>query len=55
LSVQAPDTTLPLEERKVGGLGIFLARHVTDNILYQSVPGGNRLTIVKHITLQQRS
>src|SRR5512137_62890 len=29
-----PDVTLPLEERRLGGLGIFLIRQVMDEVVY---------------------
>lgn len=45
-----PDVNLPLEKRKPGGLGIYLMRQLTDQILYQRTPQGeNQLTFIKHI------
>lgn len=29
-----PDTSAPLEERRIGGLGLFLARELTENLDY---------------------
>jgi serine/threonine-protein kinase RsbW len=50
----APDVTLPLDERPVGGLGIYLARQMTDHISYRRTPrGGNELTLVKKAVLFQ--
>jgi len=40
-----PDTTAPLEEREIGGLGIFLARKMTDQVSYSRVGDANELTI----------
>jgi serine/threonine-protein kinase RsbW len=46
--VPAPDIQLPLEERGPGGLGVFLARELTDRMLYRRLPkGGNELKLVK--------
>ncbi|HWQ14009.1 MAG TPA: ATP-binding protein [Roseiflexaceae bacterium] len=46
--VPAPDTTLPLELRPSGGLGIHLARHFTDSIAHRALPGGgNEIILVK--------
>jgi anti-sigma regulatory factor (Ser/Thr protein kinase) len=46
--VLAPDITLPLEKRPLGGLGIHLARHFTDAMSHRVMPqGGNELTLVK--------
>ena len=42
-----PDLTLPLEERKPGGLGLHLVRNVMDGLEYQRAGGKNRLSMVK--------
>jgi serine/threonine-protein kinase RsbW len=48
-SIREPDLNTPLEERQIGGLGIFLSRKLTDEMRYQALPeGGNELTLVKH-------
>lgn len=44
------DTTKPLEERGIGGLGIFLVRQLMDELTYERKNGENRLTLVKHLT-----
>lgn len=50
LSQPAPDLTLPLEDRPIGGLGIALISQLTDSQSYNySVEQGNRLTVVKHL------
>ena len=42
------DTTLPAEERPIGGLGIHLVRQLMDSVSYQrSGDGRNILTITK--------
>jgi len=46
-----PDVTLPLHERPVGGMGVYLARRSVDNIAYEPLAGGgNHLTLTKKIT-----
>jgi serine/threonine-protein kinase RsbW len=46
--VLPPDLTLPLEQRPVGGLGIFLARQAVDHVMHRAtMNGGNELTLVK--------
>ena len=45
----APDTTLPLEKRAIGGLGIHLVRNLVDDVSYQRRIGRNVLTLVQHI------
>jgi len=47
-TVPAPDLTVPLEQRAVGGLGIHLIRQVMDEMAHRVTPqGGNELTLVK--------
>ena len=41
------DTTLPVEERRIGGLGIFLVRKMMDNVKYEYKDGQNILTLKK--------
>ena len=43
----APDTTLPLDKRPLGGMGVFLARELTDAVTYRRTSDGNELTLVK--------
>ncbi len=42
-----PDVTLSAEERKIGGLGIFIVRKSMDKIDYEYKDGKNVLTIEK--------
>lgn len=43
-----PDTTLPLDQRALGGMGIFLARRASDEIRHLARPGGgNEVSLVK--------
>jgi anti-sigma regulatory factor (Ser/Thr protein kinase) len=44
-----PDTTLSAEERQIGGLGILMAKKLTDGITYSHSEGKNILTIKKRI------
>lgn len=43
------DTTLPLEERSIGGLGIHLIRQIMDEVKYQRRENQNILTLSKTI------
>ncbi len=43
------DTTLPVEERPIGGLGIHLIRRLMDSINYERREGRNILTLRKRI------
>ncbi len=45
-----PDINLALEERQIGGLGIFLTKNFVDDISYRYVDGQNILQIKKSVT-----
>jgi len=45
------DTTLSAEERRIGGLGIFLVRQLMDSINYERIDGHNVLTIKKNFNV----
>ncbi len=46
--VPPPDLTLPLEKRRFGGLGIYLARQFVDSMTYRiTSEGSNELTLRK--------
>ena len=44
-----PDVTLTIEEREIGGLGIFLVRKTMDEVSYQYRDGSNILCLKKKI------
>ncbi|MBO7186356.1 MAG: ATP-binding protein [Alistipes sp.] len=43
------DVTLSLEQRPIGGLGIFLIRRIMQRVEYHRIDGNNILTMVKSI------
>jgi serine/threonine-protein kinase RsbW len=45
-----PDISIPLEDRKIGGLGIFLTKKLMDHVEYEYIDGKNVLTIRKNIS-----
>ncbi|MGA2161837.1 MAG: ATP-binding protein [Methanoregula sp.] len=47
LQVPEPDTSTDLDDREIGGLGIFLTRQVTDAVMYRYEQGQNILTLTK--------
>ncbi len=49
LGIVAPDTSLSLEEREIGGLGIHLVRNMVDDISYQRRIDKNVLSMVMHV------
>lgn len=44
-----PDITLPAEERKIGGLGIFMMKKTMDEVFYANKNGENILTMIKKL------
>lgn len=51
----APDTTLSVEARGVGGLGIHLIQKLMDRVAYERVGGMNRLSFSKSYDLVSNS
>lgn len=49
LEKEDPDVTLSADERKIGGLGIFLCKKMMDSIEYRYENGNNVLTMTKKI------
>ena len=49
LAKEDPDVTLPAEQRKIGGLGIFLVKKTMDEVTYRREDGKNILCIRKKI------
>lgn len=49
LAAPAPDLSLAIADRPIGGLGIHLLRQLSDDVQYERRDGRNRLTLVKRI------
>ena len=49
LAKDEPDVTLPMEERNIGGPGIFLVKKNVEDIQYERKDGKNILTIYKDL------
>ena len=49
LSMPEPNVCACLEERKIGGLGVFLLRKIMDEVRYKREDGRNILTVIKKI------
>jgi anti-sigma regulatory factor (Ser/Thr protein kinase) len=47
MAKEDPDINLPLEERQIGGLGIFLVKKLMDQVKYHRENGKNILTLIK--------
>lgn len=49
LERQPPDLDSNLEDRMVGGLGVYLIRQMMDNVSYQRQDGCNKLCMMKTV------
>jgi len=50
LTLATPDTGAALEDRAIGGLGVFLVRQMMDTVSYTYEAGHNRLRMTKHLS-----
>lgn len=48
-AIEKTDTSLPVEDRQMGGLGILLVRGLMDSINYERIKKQNILTLIKRI------
>lgn len=49
-TINPPDFSIPLEDRPMGGMGIYLMDQLMDRIIHKALPGGgNELVLVKKI------
>jgi sigma-B regulation protein RsbU (phosphoserine phosphatase) len=54
LGVETPDTELPLEERRIGGLGIHLVRNMMDKVSYRRRIDKNVITVVEYLEADRK-
>jgi len=47
LAKEDPDITLKVEDRKIGGLGIYMVKKTMDSVTYKYEDGMNQLTVTK--------
>lgn len=52
LGQAAPDTTLSVDDRPVGGLGIHLVRELMDEVSYERRDGHNVVVLVKQLVVE---
>lgn len=44
-----PDVSIPLKQRKIGGLGIYVTKKIMDEMSYEHVDGANHTILIKDI------
>jgi serine/threonine-protein kinase RsbW len=49
LSLPPPDVTASLDERRIGGLGVYLVQQMMDAVRYHRVGARNRLSMTKQL------
>ena len=49
LAKEDPDVTLPADERRIGGLGIFITKKTMDDVVYEYKDGQNILKLKKNL------
>lgn len=54
LETKDPDITLSAEERKLGGLGIFMVKKTMDSVVYEYLSGFNKLSLRKNFEMGER-
>jgi serine/threonine-protein kinase RsbW len=48
-NVPVPDIDMPIEERELGGFGLFFIHQSVDEVEYQANEDGNMLTLTKYL------
>ena len=54
LGVETPNMALPIEERKIGGLGIHLVRNMMDKVSYRRRIDKNVITVVEYLEVDSK-
>ena len=49
LEKEEPDLTASVKERKIGGLGIYIAKNIVDDITYQRINNEKIIKIIKNL------
>ena len=47
--VPEPDLDLPLEQRPLGGMGVFIMHRAVDDLRYHPLPSGNELVMTRYL------
>ena len=54
LEAEEPDITAGIEDRKIGGLGLFMVKKMAESVQYESVAGKNRITVIVSKTAKKK-
>ena len=54
LEAEEPDITAGIEDRKIGGLGLFMVKKMAESVHYEYVAGRNRMTVILSKTAKKK-
>ena len=54
MEAEEPDITAGVEDRKIGGLGLFMVKTMAESVGYEYVSGRNRMTVVLSKTAKKK-
>ena len=54
MEAEEPDITAGVEDRKIGGLGLFMVKKMAESVGYEYVSGRNRMTVVLSKTAKKK-
>ena len=55
LEAEEPDITAGIEERKIGGLGLFMVKKMAESVQYEYAVGRNQMTVILSKTVKKRN
>lgn len=54
LEAEEPDITAGIEDRKIGGLGLFMVRKMAESVVYEYTAGKNQMTVILSKTAKKK-
>ena len=54
LEAEEPDITAGIEDRKIGGLGLFMVKKMAESVAYEYTAGKNQMTVILSKTVKKK-
>lgn len=54
LEAEEPDITAGIEDRKIGGLGLFMVKKMAQSVAYEYAAGKNQMTVILSKTAKKK-
>lgn len=54
MEAEEPDITAGIEDRKIGGLGLFMVKKMAETVRYEYVAGKNQMTVILSKTAKKK-